>query len=110
MQLSAYHVYCWPASRAEAAQGGLDSLWGPCGEVCAQIMLAACVKTAAEIEAGVVSAKREQPSGEGLAEEALKQREDLLATVKAGTDAAISLKVCEKRRRKEKKREGVRWL
>ena len=58
-----------------------------------QIMLAACVKTSAEIEAGVVSAKREQPSGEALAEDALKQREDLLATVKAGTDAAISLKV-----------------
>lgn len=56
-------------------------------------MLASCQKTAAELAGRVASARREQGPQVSLLEDQMRRREELLLSVKAGTDAANALKV-----------------
>lgn len=57
-------------------------------------MLASCQRTAAELAGRVASARRDQAPQVAMLDDQMKRREELLLSVKAGTDAANALKAC----------------
>lgn len=59
----------------------------------AQTMLAGSRKTESELAGRIASARRDPRSVPASLEDQMKQREELLITVKAGTDAANAFKV-----------------
>lgn len=58
-----------------------------------QSKLLGCVKTASELSARVLSSKREAATAVASLEEQSRQREDLLAAVKAGSEFGTKLAV-----------------